>query len=290
MKKNLFPLLFLFPALALYAVFFVAPVFFSGALSFMKWNLFGPAAFVGAENYRALFGDSVFWQALKNTFAYALGTVPLSMGISIVLAAVVEKSGKRSRGIFRTLLFLPVIASLAITALVWSILLSPHFGHVNIFLKMLGIAGPNWLNDPSWAMLSLVIVGVWRGASYNMVLYIAGLKNIDPQLYEAARIDGAGGINQFFHVSVPLLSHVSLFVLVVSLIQSFQVFATVNIMTEGGPNNATNVLVYHVYQEAFRFFDIGRSSAAAIVMFVVVLSIALVQIRMMDRAEKPSRS
>lgn len=289
MNKKLFPLFFLFPALALYAVFFVAPVFYSAALSFMKWNLFGPATFVGGENYRALFGDAVFWQALKNTFAYALGTVPLSMGISIVLAAVVEKSGKRSRGIFRTLLFLPVIASLAITALVWSILLSPHFGHVNVFLKLMGIAGPNWLNDPSWAMLSLVLVGVWRGASYNMVLYIAGLKNIDPQLYEAARIDGAGGINQFFHVSVPLLSHVSLFVLVVSLIQSFQVFATVNIMTEGGPNNATNVLVYHVYQEAFRFFDIGRSSAAALVMFAVVLSIALVQIRMMDRAEKPSR-
>lgn len=290
MDKRVLPFLFLFPALALYLVFFVAPVFFSAVLSFMRWNLFGPATFVGTQNYTSLFADAVFWHALRNTIVYALGTVPLSMGISIVLAAVVEKSGKRSRAIFRTLLFLPVIASLAITALVWSLLLSPHFGHINIFLKMIGIAGPNWLNDPSWAMFSLVLVGVWRAVSYNMVLYIAGLKNIDPQLYEAARIDGAGAFNQFFHISLPLLQPVSLFVLVVSLIQSFQVFATVNIMTEGGPNNATNVLVYHVYQEAFRFFDIGRSSAAAMVLFVLVLCISFVQIRLMDRSDRPVKS
>ncbi len=288
MKTNrLMPVLFLAPAFALYVVFFIVPVFYAGVLSFAQWNLINPRIeFVGLENYAGLFKDKVFWTSLRNTFIYALATVPVSMMIAMVLAAVVERSGKRSRVVFRTVLFMPVVASLAITALVWSMLMSPHDGHINLYLKLLGIIGPNWLNDPRWAMFALVLVGVWRGASYNLVLYIAGLKAIDTQLYEAARMDGAGPINQFLHISVPLLAPINLFVFVVSLIQSFQVFTTVNIMTQGGPNNATNVLVYQVYQEAFQFFDIGRSSAAAIVMFFIVLGISIVQIRLIDGSEK----
>jgi ABC-type sugar transport system permease subunit len=207
------------------------------------------------------------------------------MAGSLVLAAVVERSGKKARTVFRTLFFLPVIASLAVTGLVWAMLLNPVGGHVNLILGMLGVTAPNWLNEPGWAMASLVMVGIWRGVSYNLILYIAGIQGIDAQYYEAARIDGAGAVGQFFHITVPLLSHVNLFVLVVSVIQSFQVFATVNIMTKGGPNNATNVLVYQVYQEAFQFFDIGRSSAAAIVMLILVLAVAVAQIRMIDRSE-----
>jgi len=285
-RPSSLPYLFLFPALALYAAFFIAPLFFAGSLSFSQWNLISPKKeFVGLDNYAALFEDPVFWISLRNTVVYAVATVFPSMAGALVLAAVIERSGKRARAVFRTLFFLPVIASLAVTGLVWAMLLNPVGGHFNIILGMLGIRGPNWLNDPFWAMASLVMVGVWRGVSYNLILYIAGIQGIDSQYYEAARIDGAGATGQFFHITVPLLSHVSLFVLVVSVIQSFQVFATVNIMTKGGPNNATNVLVYQVYQEAFQFFDIGRSSAAAVVMLVLVLAVAIAQIRMIESSE-----
>jgi multiple sugar transport system permease protein len=284
----LLPFLFLAPAFILYAVFFIVPVFYAGFLSFAQWNLISPnIEFIGLENYKNLFEDSIFWISLWNTCIYAVATVFPSMAIGILLAVFIEASGK-SKSFFRTVFFMPVVASIAVTALVWMLLMSPNNGYINSVLKIFGIKGPNWLNDPQWAMLSIIFVGVWRTSCYNMVLYIAGLKGLDRQLFESAKIDGAGPVKSFLYITFPLLGPVNLFVLVVSLIQSFQVFTTINIMTHGGPNNATNVLVYQVWQEAFQFFDIGRSSAAAIVMFFLVLAVAIFQIHLIERNEKHS--
>ncbi|MEW9670597.1 carbohydrate ABC transporter permease [Ammoniphilus sp. 3BR4] len=283
-KKWSWPYFFLAPALILYAVFFIFPFFFSGFLSFSQWNLISPEMeYVGMENYRSLVADDVFWTSLKNTGIYALGTVPVTMAIGLALAILVESVGRnRVKEAYRFLLFIPVVASLAVTSMVWMLLMNPNGGLLNEFLVLFGLPSFNWLNDPKMAMWSLILVGIWKGAGYNMVLYIAGLKGIDRQLYEASAIDGAGKWIQFRSITWPLLAPMNLFVLIVSLIQSFQVFTTIHVMTHGGPNNATNVLVYQVWMEAFQFFDIGKASALSMVLFFLVLAITMFQIRMMD--------
>lgn len=280
--KHSWPFLFLSPALLVYGSFFIFPFIFSLYLSFMQWNLVSPnKEFVGIDNYIALVKDPVFWISLKNTVIYVLGTVPLSMILGLVMAILVEAAG-RLREVYRFLFFIPVVTSIAVVSIVWTLLFSPNNGLIGNILKTVGVQGPNWLNDPNWAMWALIIVGVWKAMGYNMVLYIAGLKSIDRQLYEAAQIDGAGKWMQFRSITLPMLSPVTFFVMIVSIINSFQVFATIHIMTRGGPNNATNVLVYEVWQEAFQFFDIGKASALSMVLFLLVLAITIVQIRMTE--------
>jgi ABC-type sugar transport system permease subunit len=280
--KHAWPFMFLSPAMVIYGSFFIFPFLFSLYLSFMQWNLVSPnKEFVGIDNYAALFADPVFWISLKNTIFYVLGTVPLSMILGLAMAILVEAAG-RFREVYRFLFFVPVVASIAVVSIVWTLLFSPNNGLISNFLQVFGVQGPNWLNDPNWAMWALILVGVWKAMGYNMVLYIAGLKSIDRQLYEAAQIDGAGRWMQFRSITLPLLSPVTFFVMIVSIINSFQVFATIHIMTRGGPNNATNVLVYEVWQEAFQFFDIGKASALSMVLFLLVLAITVVQIRMTE--------
>lgn len=269
------------PALILYSIFFILPFIISSILSFMQWNLISDMQFVGLDNFKSLFSDPVFWKSMKNTFIYAIVTVPATMIIAILLAVLVESLGKISE-LYRFLLFIPVVTSTAITSIIWVHLLHGNNGIINQLLAIVGISGPNWLNDPKWAMWSLVIVGVWKTVGYNFILYVAGLKGIDKQLYEAADIDGAGNWRKFTSITIPMLSPVNLFVLVVSIIHSFQVFDIISVMTQGGPNNSTNVLVYQVYQEAFQFFDIGRASALSMIFFIIVLIVAIVQIRLME--------
>lgn len=282
-EKWSWPYMFLLPALALYAVFYVFPFFYSLILSFMEWNLISPdKEYVGLENYKTVWEDKVFWVSLKNTALYVVGTVPAAMFIALGLAVLVESVG-RTREIYRTLLFIPVIASLSVTSLVWSLLMNPDNGLLNEFLAKFGMPALNWLNDPNTAMWSIMIVGVWKAVSYNLVLYIAGLKGIDNQLYEAASIDGAGKWSQFTRITVPLLSPMNMFVFIVSVIHSFQVFTTIHLMTQGGPNNSTNMLVYQVYNEAFQFFNIGKASALSMVLFLIVLVITIFQIRIMEK-------
>ncbi|GAB7388469.1 sugar ABC transporter permease [Bacillaceae bacterium] len=280
--KYSLPYLLLSPALIIYGLFFIIPFVFSFCLSFMQWNLVSPnKEFVGFRNYIALFQDPVFWISLKNTVLYVLGTVPLSMILGLVMAVLVEAAG-RLKELYRFLFFIPVVVSIAVVSIVWTLLFDPNNGWISNLLNVFGLEGPNWLNDPKWAMWALIIVGVWKAMGYNMVLYIAGLKGIDRQLYEAAQIDGADKWTQFLRITLPQLSPVTFFVMIVSIINSFQVFATIHIMTRGGPNNATNVLVYQVWQEAFQFFDIGKASALSIVLFLLVLAITIVQIRMTE--------
>ena len=282
-KENIWAYVFLAPALLLFGIFFVYPFVYSSYLSFMDWNLYNDAKeFVGLANYQALFGDPVFWKAALNTGLYVIGTVPVSMILALGLASLVEKAGKLKE-FYRFLLFIPVVASIAVVGIIWSLLYSPAGGFINQMLALIGIQGPNWLNDPKFALVSLMIIGIWSAVGYNMVLYIAGLKGIDPQLYEAAELDGASGWQQFWKITVPQLSPVSFFVFIVSIFNSFQVFSTIHIMTQGGPNNATNVVIYQMYQEAFQFFNIGKASALTFVIFCAVLLLTVVFIRSTQR-------
>ncbi|MBN2508786.1 MAG: sugar ABC transporter permease [Spirochaetales bacterium] len=277
------PYVFIAPAILLYLVFFLFPLLYSFVLSFHEWNLVSPEMrFLGFDNYRAVFRDRVFYMSLKNTFVYVASTVLPSMAGGLILACLVENT-RKTKQLYRAVLFLPVVVSMAVATLVWMLLLSPVDGMLNSVLKVIGLRGPNWLNDPSWSMASLVLVGIWKNIGYIMVLYIAGLKGIDTSLYESAVMDGAGWLRQFRFITLPMLLHLHVFVMVVSIIQSFQVFATVHVMTKGGPNNSTNMLVYQVWQETFQFFDIGKSSALSVILFLLVLAISIAQLKMMEK-------
>ncbi|MFC0213477.1 carbohydrate ABC transporter permease [Paenibacillus chartarius] len=280
LPKLWIPFAFLLPAFALYAIFFIFPFLFAVGLSFQEWNLISPdKKFVGLANYQHLLKDEVFWISLSNSALYVLYTVPFSIGLGLLLALTVE-SLLRGKKLYRLIFFLPVVSSIGVISIVWSLMYNPDVGAINVLLRSFGIDGPNWSNNPATALWALAIVGIWKGFGYNMVLYISGLKSIDRRLYEAAAMDGGGRWAQFRHVTLPLLSPVTFFILVMSIISSFQVFATIQIMTRGGPNNATNVLVYQIYQEAFQFFNIGVAMASSVVLLLLVGVLTIIQLRL----------
>lgn len=282
-ERWLLPYLYLAPALLLLGGFTLGPLAFTFWLSCLDWDLIGPSPrWVGLDNFRRLFHDPVFWIALRNTTLYTLGTVPLSVGAGLALALAIERV-RWGRTFYRGTFFLPVIISIAVAALIFELLLHPQIGPVNAALRAAGVRGPNWLSDPAWALPALMAIGVWKGFGYNVVLFIAGLKTIDPSLLEAARIDGASAWQRLRYLTWPLLSPVTFFALIIALIQSFQVFATVQIMTRGGPNNATNVLVFTVWQQAFQFYDVGVAMALATILFLVVLTLTILQLRFGER-------
>ncbi|GAA3406106.1 sugar ABC transporter permease [Paenibacillus hodogayensis] len=274
------PLLFLLPALVLYAVFFVYPFVYTLFLSFHEWDMISPdRTFVGLDNFRQLLHDETFWTVLKNTVRYVLMTLPVSMAIGLTLALLTE-SLIRGRAVYRFVFYLPVVSSIAVIALVWSFMYNPHDGLVNENLGMLGIRGPNWLSQSGTSLWAVAIVGIWKSFGAEMLFFISGLKSIDRGLYEAASIDGAGRFQQLVRIKLPLLSPVLLFLVIVGIISSFQSFALIAILTKGGPNNSSNVLVYEVYQEAFQYFNVGKAAAISIVMFLLVAFVTVVQLRL----------
>lgn len=282
-KMLLLPLLFLAPALLLYAVFFIYPFLFTFLLSFQQWDMIHPErSFVGWSNYAALMGDEVFWKSLRNTFLYMLMTMPVSIALGLGVALLME-SLLRGRTVYRFLFYLPVVSSISVIAIIWSLMYDDQRGIVNQLLALLGIDGPNWLSQSSSSLWAVAIVGIWKSFGYEMLLFVSGLKAIDKGLYEAAAIDGAGRWRKLFHLTLPLLSPVTLFIVVMGIISSFQNFALIQIMTGGGPNNSSNVLVYELYQEAFRFFSVGKAAAISVILFVLVLLITVVQLRISRR-------
>ncbi|MCM3443122.1 carbohydrate ABC transporter permease [Metabacillus halosaccharovorans] len=277
MRKTL-PYWFLMPGLVLFFIFFVLPFLFSLYLSFHEWNMIKDSPeFVGIQNYQTIFNSDVYWKSVKNTGLFVLFTVPLSLVIGLGLALLIESLSK-GKVFYRMIFFLPVVSSIAIMGIVWSLMYNPQVGAVNVILRKLGIEGMNWLNDPKVALVSLAIVSVWNSFGYNVILFISGLKGIDKSLYESAALDGANKRQIFSHVTLPMLSPVTFFVFVMSVIASFQVFTTIQVMTKGGPNNTTNVLVYNIYQEAFQFFNMGTATASATVLFIVVVVLTIFQL------------
>jgi multiple sugar transport system permease protein len=278
-RARLAPWLYLLPAFAVYAVFWAGPAAYSVYLSFFDWDMASPTkTFVALDNYRRVLTEPLVWVTVRNTLVYVVATVVIGGAVGLGLALLIA-SLPRARDVYRFIFFLPVVTSITVVTLVWLFFFNTYVGPINVVLGWLGVPGPNWLNDPATALLAVVVVGLWKGFGYNVVLFTSGLSIIDRQVYEAAALDGAGRWATFRHVTWPLLSPVTLFVVVISVISSFQIFATVQIMTKGGPANATNVLVHHIWEAAFRFFDVGYATALATLVAVLVAVVTIVQIR-----------
>ncbi len=270
---------FLSPTLVIFSVFVLFPVFFSFYLSFHQWNMFSKVrSFVGLANYSRILHDAEFWSVLRNTTVYTLGTVPLNMLLALAVASLLNRKllGKK---FLRTAFFTPVITSSVAAAVIWRWVYDPNFGLLNTCLGWFGIAPVNWLNEPGTAMLALILMAVWKSFGVNMVLFSAGLQNIPEHYYEAAEIDGAGWWAKFWHVTIPLLSPTTFFILVMSVIGSFQVFDIVYVLTSGGPLVSTKVLVFYLYEYAFKFFEMGYASAVAYLLFALIFTLTLLQIR-----------
>lgn len=251
-------------------------------LSFTSWDLITPPEWVGFSNYTRASHDELFSQSMGNTIYYTLGTVPIGVLLSLLLAIAMNQ---RLRGIvfYRTLYFLPIVSSIVTISLLWTWIYYPDFGILNYLLRLVGLNSVNWLQSTTWAMPSIIIMSIWAGLGYNMVILLAGLQGVPQELYDAAHIDGAGRIQTFWYVTIPMLSPVIFFVVVLSLISSFQVFSSAYVMTQGGPLNATLTIVYLIFNQGFRYFRMGYASALAFALATVILVLTLIQLRLQSR-------
>jgi multiple sugar transport system permease protein len=282
-QRRLLGLLFVLPVVLGTALFDLVPSVISFAASFTSWTGVSQPKFVGFGNYaKILTSDSLFRLTLGNTLYYTLGSIPLTLLAGLGLALLINENLWTS-GFFKGLYFAPVVTSEVAIGVVWSWILAPDRGLLNNLLNVFGIAGPAWLYKSQWAMPAIIIVSVWHGAGYNMVLYLAGLKGIPSQYYDAARIDGADRRQQFVHITWPMLAPTTFFILIMSFIGSFQVFGLIYIMTSGGPGHATTVYIYYLYENAFHFFQMGYACSLAWLLFVVVALATMFQWKMRKR-------
>lgn len=284
-KNTLIAWSFIAPNFIGFLIFTLVPVVCSLILAFMKWDSFSTPEFVGLQNFTRMLSDDTFWLSLKNTFLYTIGVVPLTLVCSLGLAILLNQKIKGVK-FFRTAFFFPYVTSLVAIAVVWSMLFHPTMGPINQFLRVVIENPPGWLSSSDWALTAIIIVSVWRGMGYYMVLYLAGLQGISKELYEAAAMDGANKWKQFIHITVPALRPTTFFVTIMLVINCFKIFDLVQVMTDGGPGRATNVLVYQVYSEAFVKFNFGYASAIAMVLFVIVLVITVIQFKWNQIREK----
>ena len=259
-----------------YVLFTVVPVLGAFYIGLLRWDLLTEPRFVGFANVAEMLGDAKFWNALKNTAVFCLGSVPLAIGGGLLLAMLLNQ---RVRGIrfFRGVYYVPYVTSWVAVALVWSWLFDRDYGLINLALHFFGITGPAWLNDPRWALPAVMVVFAWKWMGFYALILLAGLQNIPAMLYEAASIDGAGVWARFRHVTLPLLSPATFFVVVTALINALNVFDPVVVMTQGGPNDSTQTLVKYIVDNAFRFFQIGYASTVAAATFLLVLALTLAQ-------------
>ncbi|WP_026961387.1 carbohydrate ABC transporter permease [Alicyclobacillus herbarius] len=273
--------LFLAPQLIGLIVFSLGPLIFLFVLSFYSWDGFGNNHFVGLRNFQFTLTDPDFWTALVNTIYYTVLTVPVGIFLAILLAVGLNRI--RLRNVYRVLYFMPVVTSSVAVGIMWMWLLNGKFGVLNQLLHSIGITGPDWLTDTRWVMPSIAMVSIWWGLGFNMILFLAGLQNIPKVFYEAAEIDGASKFQQFWRVTMPLLSPTTLFVTVITIIGSFQVFDQAYVITNGGPAKASYTLVFHIYQLAFVNFTFGKSAAAAVCLFVIILLFTALQLSLSKR-------
>lgn len=268
---------FMLPAILGILFFWLGPMVASFGLSFSSYDMLSPPSWIGLENYRDLANDQLFRHSLRVTAVYAVVSVPLVLVTALALAVLLNQP---FRGItfFRSVYYLPAVMSGVAVATLWRWIFQPEFGMVNALLDKIGIRGPGWLIDPNWAMPALIITSLWTAGS-SMLIFLAGLQGIPEDLYEAAEIDGAGRWRRFFTITVPLISHVTFFNLVLGIIGALQVFTEPFVMTEGGPNNALLLLSLYLYRNAFEFLKMGYASAIAWVLFLIVMALTLIVFR-----------
>lgn len=277
---------FIAPALLLIALFQVVPCLWAIGLSFFRYDAINQAQWVGADNYRRLAEDPTVAASLLVTLKYALGAVPLSLLLGLAIALALDEKWFRGKTLARTLFFMPNVISLVAVAFVWEWLLNPKFGMVNTLLSNLGVTGPTWLSDPRTALWCIVLVQVWHGLGFSVIVFLAGLQGVPETYYEAARLDGATRCQQIKDVTLPLLMPTVMFLSIMGFIGAFQVFQSVFMMTGGGPADATRVIVFYLWQVSFDRIEMGYGSAIAVVIFAAVLTLTLVQWRFYrDRVE-----
>jgi len=271
-NQNCTAVIFILPAVLGTLIFIIIPVICSFGLSFTKWDLLNPINFVGLENYKQLLKDSVFWQILLNTIVFAVSTSIFGVIIPLILASIIN-SKIRGSEFFKTAYFLPFITPMVVIGIVWGWIFDPNIGLLNQLLHI----HINWLYDTRFAMPALITVSVWKLIGYNMIIFLSTLSTISNSLFEAAKIDGANSFQIFKNITIPVLSPTIFFVVIITTISSFQVFDLIYLMTQGGPFNSTNVLVYSIYQNAFEYFNVGKASAIAYILFAIILVLTLIQ-------------
>ncbi|UKS27886.1 sugar ABC transporter permease [Paenibacillus sp. HWE-109] len=274
---------FIFPAIALLLVFVFYPMLQAFIISFKNYSLVGAGdVFVGMDNYVHLMKDRAFFNSLKHSFYFAIIVIPIQTSIALGLALLIQKK-TATAGLFRTLYFIPVIISTAVAATVFKLIYNKEFGLLNSVLKALHLPVTSFLSDPKTAMNGIIVLGIWKGAGFFMIIFLAGLNNISPDLYEAARVDGASRMQQFFKITLPLLNRTMAFVVIMTTIDAIKLSGLVFVLTNGGPNSSTETVVFYIYKQAFTQMRMGYATAAAFVLFAIVLTISLVQMRLFSR-------
>jgi multiple sugar transport system permease protein len=276
------------PALALLGVFFFLPVAASLGLSFTDFDIYALGnpdllRFVGLDNYLRLLGSARFWIALRNTLIFCAVAGPLSVAVSLAAALLLNSPRLRLKGFFRTAFFLPVVTTLVAVAATWRYLYHPRHGLLDHALGLLGIAPIDWLGDPRWALPAIILLAVWKNFGFNMVIFLAGLQSIPGSLYEAARIDGASRSRQLRYVTLPMLRPTMLFVALITAIGYLQLFAEPYVMTGGGPSDSTLSIVLLMYEEGFRWWNLGYAAAIAVVLFAIILAATLLPLGLRRR-------
>lgn len=273
--------LFISPWLIGFLLFGIGPILGSALMSFTNWSLLSSPEWIGLANYRRLATDSLFYTTLRNTLYFGVGSVLLGVFVAFMLALLLNQK-VRGMALFRTIFYLPSVVSGIATALLWVNIFHPDFGLLNYALGFVGIQGPGWLQSEEWVMPALIIMSLW-GAGGTMLIYLAGLQSIPESLYEAASLDGAGPLAKFRHITVPMMSPVIFFNLIVGFISSLQAFVLIFVMTNGGPADASLVYGLYIYRTAFQYFDMGYASALAWVLFAVIMVITAVQFTLGQR-------
>lgn len=287
-KINLAPYLFIAPNFIGFLVFILIPVLVSLVVAFTDFNIFkgfADSKFVGLDNFIQMFSDEWFQAALKNNIIYTVVTIPIILVCSIIMATILNDK-VYCRTAIRVMIFIPYISSVVAISVIWMLILNPSQGILNNFLRAIGIANPpGWLGDPQWALPSVIIVGIWMGLGYNTIIYMSGLQSVSKDLYEAAKIDGASGLQLFRFITVPMLRNTTFFLLITNIISSFQVFGQINIMTGGGPGTATTVLAHYIYLAGFRYHKMGYASAMAWFLLLILFLVTVFQWKIQRKHE-----
>lgn len=282
--------IFLAPALSAIFIFFFLPVIAAFIMSFTDFDIYAlgnlsTVRFVGFDNYINLFDDPLFYTALQNTFYFVIFAGPLSIAVSLGAALMLNSKLVKYKAIFRLSYFIPVVTTLVAVAIVWRFIYHPKFGIINYLLSLIGIAQVDWLGDTATAMPAIVLMSVWKSFGYNMIIFIAGLQNIPEDLYEASSIEGASGWQQFKSITLPMLAPTTIFISLITMIGYFQFFAEPYIMTQGGPLNSTLSIVQYMYQEGFKWWNMGYSASIAFVFFFIILLGTIIQLKIQKNTE-----
>ena len=280
-SRNRWGIVFILPQLISLVCLGIIPIVIAFVLSFFDWNGFSSPVFTGFQNFKAVFTDPDTAIAIKNTLISSVIYVPCSIALSLGLAMLLNKAWGKM--FYRAVFFLPQIVTSVGIAVVWSWIYQPQFGILNMILRFLGIEGKEWLRDPSTAMGAVIVMSIWWGLGYNIVLFLAGLQNVPKTYVDAAKIDGANERQVFFNITIPLISPTTLLVTITTMINAFQVFDQMFLLTSGGPAKKTYTMAIHIYQTAFKSYELGKASTAALILFFVVVAVSVIQFKLSDK-------